>query len=1109
MLNSCPGIPLLRLNFPSPIPLHSSKTLDIRMTKKKIDQRIRTLIENNVLLGHRSFFVLIGDHGRDQVVNLHYILSKAQVARRPSVLWCYKKELGFTSHQKKRLGQLKKKKMLGNAANSSENGGSAANPFEDPFELFLSQTDIRYTYYSESEKILGNTYGMCVLQDFEAVTPNLLARTIETVQGGGIVVLLLKTISSLKQLYTMSMDAHARYRTSTRFDTVARFNERFLLSLTTNPNCLVLTDSLDVVPFSQHSLKIDALERSESDDLGKMVRDTPEQAQLTALKAQIAAKYDGVDYHKVPAAIEGPLLALTRTLDQAKALQAYLANLTGTSNSLRSVVSLTAGRGRGKSATMGLAISAAIASGLANVFITSPSPDNLKTLFEFILKGLDALGYTEHVDYDLVQSTNPDFNKAIVRINIHRSTAANASHHRQTILYVAPGDAHLLGQAELVVIDEAAAIPLPLVQALISGPHMSWMASTINGYEGTGRSLSLKLLSTLRESSGSVLKELKLDEPIRYSAGDPVEKWLNSLLCLDIPLTVKNLAGQCPHPDACELYALNRDTLFSFHKASEAFLQRMMTLYVASHYKNSPNDLQLMSDAPAHKLFVLLPPMDTAASSGLPEILAVVQVALEGSLSRQVILNSFARGKREAGDLIPWTVSQQFQEDEFASLSGARIVRIAVHPEMQGMGYGSRALQLVERFYRGELISPNPEDIEDDPEDLQRSTDSNASTSGDLMNEVIKPRAQLKPLLTKVSDLRPPRLDWIGVSFGMTASLFKFYRRLQYLPVYLRQTVNDITGEHSTIMLKSLVSDATWLNEFNEDFKRRFVALCGYQFKSLPITLCLNILEPGKDKDMKDNDTVVSVSPYDLKRLESYANNMLDYHMILDLVPMLSRAFFLKQLPRVTDQGEANEVSSGMTLSPVQAAILFAIGLQHRPIEDLDAELKLPSSQVLAMFIKIIRKFAMLFRATRLSQIAASESSSAKRAFAESISSVFEPCADSLDQDLEAAGKEAISVLKEQQRALIDSLPLDKFAIKTPQTSEAAWSEELARKSSKLSETIISVPREESAVNNKPSAVKELYEKYVAVDNSVVPQKKKSKTSGSSSDKKHKKPFKK
>lgn len=45
----------------------------------------------------------------------------------------------------------------------------------------------------------------------QALTPNLLARTIETVEGGGLVILLLKTVNSLKQLYTMSMDVHSRF----------------------------------------------------------------------------------------------------------------------------------------------------------------------------------------------------------------------------------------------------------------------------------------------------------------------------------------------------------------------------------------------------------------------------------------------------------------------------------------------------------------------------------------------------------------------------------------------------------------------------------------------------------------------------------------------------------------------------------------------------------------------------------------------------------------------------------------------------------------------------------------------------------------------------------
>jgi hypothetical protein len=70
------------------------------MARKKIDSRIRTLVENCVKLRQRGLFVIIGDKGRDQVVNLHYMLSKAAVKARPSVLWCYKKDL----HMSRRAG---------------------------------------------------------------------------------------------------------------------------------------------------------------------------------------------------------------------------------------------------------------------------------------------------------------------------------------------------------------------------------------------------------------------------------------------------------------------------------------------------------------------------------------------------------------------------------------------------------------------------------------------------------------------------------------------------------------------------------------------------------------------------------------------------------------------------------------------------------------------------------------------------------------------------------------------------------------------------------------------------------------------------------------------
>ena len=77
-----------------------------------------------------------------------------------------------------------------------------------------------------------------------------------------------------------------------------------------------------------------------------------------------------------------------------------------------------------------------------------------------------------------------------------------------------------------------------------------------------------------------------------------------------------------PHPNDCELYLCNRDTLFSSQKTSEKVLFNLMSLFISSHYKNSPNDLQLLSDAPAHAVFVLLGPLPTDKT--MPDILCAV-----------------------------------------------------------------------------------------------------------------------------------------------------------------------------------------------------------------------------------------------------------------------------------------------------------------------------------------------------------------------------------------------------------------------------------------------------------------------------------------------------
>ncbi|KAJ2759809.1 N-acetyltransferase 10, partial [Coemansia nantahalensis] len=511
------------------------------------------------------------------------------------------------------------------------------------------------------------------------------------------------------------------------------------------------------------------------------------------------------------------------------------------------------------SAALGIALAAAIAYGYSNIFVTSPSPENLKTLFQFVFKGFDALGFEEHVDYDIVQSTNPEFRDAVVRVNVFRK-------HRQTIQYIQPQDAYTLAQAELVVIDEAAAIPLPLVRKLI-GPYLVFMASTINGYEGTGRSLSLKLLQQLREQSrgfvsgtsasgagagGRMLKEVALEEPIRYALGDSTEQWLHKLLCLDATIAPKQLSG-CPHPSECELYWINRDSLFSYHPVSEAFLQRLMALFVASHYKNSPNDLQLLSDAPAHQVFVLLPPVDPEAGA-LPEPLCVVQVCLEGEISRQAVLSTLGRGERNEGDLIPWLVAQQYQDEDFASLSGARVVRIATHPDYAGMGYGSRALEQLRGFYEGQFCSLAEDatsTLDGDEHGLRRMTDGELDAAN-LHADAVRVRdpAQLPPLFLRLSEKRPNRLHWLGVSYGLTSGLHKFWRRAGYAPVYMRQTSNELTGEYTCVMLSELAAEGLavrasphWLDAFARDFHRRFRTLLSYSFTDFSVVLAMSILD--------------------------------------------------------------------------------------------------------------------------------------------------------------------------------------------------------------------------------------------------------------------------
>ena len=86
--------------------------------------------------------------------------------------------------------------------------------------------------------------------------------------------------------------------------------------------------------------------------------------------------------------------------------------------------------------------------------------------------------------------------------------------------------------------------------------------------------------------------------------------------------------------------------------------------------------------------------------------------------------------------------------------------------------------------------------------------------------------------------------------------------------------------------------------------------------------------------ELRSDELSLYLSPFDIKRLESYSNNMLDYHVILDLIPRIAELYFQGRL------------KAGVSLTGVQQSILLSIGLQRKDMDAISEELSLPSPQL-------------------------------------------------------------------------------------------------------------------------------------------------------------------
>lgn len=776
---------------------------------------------NQVALNHRTLLVLIGNGAKDCIPTLHGRLSR--ISSLSSIVWCYKNSdtEGDKSCKKLKLQDEDSSMVKWIKAHSPD-----------------------YVSYKEGSRVLGRTCDMLVLQDFEALSPNMIASCVETVRGGGLIVFLFDQEKSIRDIVNKRPDLIAESNTG-KF--VPRFNRRLFKSILNTDFAIFLDPKMRVMDITKD------IQLSQDIEEDKVLR-----------KVIVDAE-------------EHPLVGLCKTSDQKKVLRSCIDLL----SKEPSITSITASRGRGKSVAMGLCIAEAIEKSFGTIILSALFLENVQTTFEYIAVGLDRLGYKKMVDYKITYSFEKK-KRLVCRVEVLRGT-------RQSVEYVHPFS-EIRYCPSLLVIDEAASIPLVYLKRLLDAKFV-FMASTVSGYEGTGRVFRTKLSDYIAEKLVNH-NRLEMHEPIRYSAGDPIEKWLSKALLLDASIFS---IQDCPVPSDCILFHVNKDALFSGNPRAEEFLSELFSLFIASHYRNSPNDLQILSDSPNHEVFALL------TAGKLPRVVCAIQVAFEGRCDKNALVRD--------GNLIPWVVYESYFSERFLSSYGVRVVRIAVHPHLTSMGYGSAALELLKTALTGEA---------------QSRTES---------IEVPEPST----LLSAIHKVSMPKTWWIGSSFGLTERLLNFWKRSGFSPLCIKQAPSRTTGEFSAVVVQCLdKAIANDMEVIKTAFLSRLVMLLGYSFRDFSPSLGLSLIHTEGGIPEKR----ICFTCDEIERLKLFSKGLLDVKHVLDVLPDISRQYFYRRDPS--------------RIPVLEQSILLMVGCQYRDIREIAKYFEIEEFKVVNLLSKSV-----------------------------------------------------------------------------------------------------------------------------------------------------------
>ena len=467
------------------------------------------------------------------------------------------------------------------------------------------------------------------------------------------------------------------------------------------------------------------------------------------------------------------------TVDQQNAVAAIKRVKTG---HRRRPLVLTADRGRGKSAALGIAAAELMqAQAGLKIVVTAPALATAATLFSHAVAILP----------ECEQS------RGLFRYNSSQ------------IVFMAPDE---LAQANtqtsqginLVLVDEAAALPAPLLTKLLKHHARIVFASTIHGYEGTGRGFAIRFQKTLDQLTPKWLK-CQLQQPIRWAPADPLEQLINQLLLLDSdPVVFTELEPQTPAN--VRYQSISKQQLSN----NEQLLSQVFGLLIAAHYQTHPDDLQQLMDRDDLELVTLM-------LNG--NVVAAMLISYEGGFDALLAEQVWAGNRRLKGHLLPQTLATHAGHKQATTLNMARIMRLAVHPQLQGKGFGQR---LVREFI--------------------------AAVQG--------------------------HVDIIGSCFGATKELLNFWQLCHLQPVHVGSTRNAASGCYNTVVVLPISAEGeTLYQDVSKRFQRILPILARQTLTAMESEILLILLA--------NSGLTMPFTPADRRQLQAFVEHNLAIDRIL------------------------------------------------------------------------------------------------------------------------------------------------------------------------------------------------------------------------------------